>query len=93
MGFSDIPIWNLICKAGTYTWVLVFMLVHLLLHRKYKVLIPLGYVIGIFLTVVLSPVIMYRYVALIIFSAPLWVALLWCVNSQDKLGTSLKEDL
>lgn len=92
IGFSDIPLWNLICKAGTYTWLVIFMLVYLLLHRKYKALVPLGYVIGILLTVVLSPVIMYRYVAPVIFSAPLWITLLWLANKPDGLGTNLKED-
>lgn len=77
MTFSEIPVWSLLCKAGTYTWLIMYAFVYFIVYRRWQALIPLGYVLGLFLTVFLSPVILYRYVAPLVFSSPLIVALLF----------------
>lgn len=88
MGFSEIPVWSLLCKAGTYVWLIIYILAYSIIYRRWLTLIPLGYILGLLLTVFLSPVILYRYVAPIIFSGPLIVALLFFpIQMDDKNRT------
>ncbi|MEE0956029.1 MAG: DUF6020 family protein [Eubacterium sp.] len=76
--FTKIPVWGCLNTCGLYFCMVLFSIVYLIRHKKYTAMIPMGMVIGITVTVFLGPVILYRYYAPVIFSAPLWVSsLLW----------------
>lgn len=75
MCFSDVPIIGILSKAGIYFW----MFLYLFCYAIYKnwggdLFAVIGFGAGIFITVLLSPVIMYRYCAPMIFAAPLYAA-------------------
>lgn len=86
MAFSDIPVLSVLCKAGTYTWLLLYAACYAVYRRWYGALVILSFPVGIWISVFLSPVIMYRYVAPIIFSAPLIVAVLFLKWNQPVLA-------
>ena len=69
--FSLIPVFGIICKVSLYFWIIVFMLLFSIFRKSGSALFVLAPVLGYTLTVVLSPVIMYRYYAPIIFSMPI----------------------
>lgn len=75
--FTKIPVWGCLNTCGIYFCTVLFSIVYLLHHKKYKMMIPMGMVIGVTLTVLLSPVILYRYYAPVIFSAPVWVSFMF----------------
>lgn len=82
MAFSDIPVLSALCKAGTYTWLLLYAACYAVYRRWKDALVILSFPIGIWITVFLSPAIMYRLVAPIIFSAPLIAAVLFLKRNQ-----------
>lgn len=84
MAFSEIPILSWLCKAGTYTWILMYTCIYSFIRKRKHILLPLGYLLALFLTVFLSPVIMYRYVAPFVFSGPLIVALLFVSKEKSE---------
>ena len=77
MIFDDIPVFGNLCRIGTYTWILAFALFYEVYKKWNTFLMTLGLELGLWLTVFLSPVIMYRYCAPIIFSTPLYILLLF----------------
>lgn len=73
MHFSNIPILSVFCKMGIYFWMIIYMFFYALFRRKKFALLPLGLVTGLSVTILLSPVMYYRYYAPVIFSSPLWI--------------------
>ena len=84
MAFSKVPVLGTFCRIGTYTWVLIYLFFYSLYRRWKKPFGVIGLEIGICITVFLSPVIMYRYCAPIIFTAPLFVAILFLPWESEK---------
>lgn len=74
MEFSNVPVLGVLSKAGIYFWMMLYLFFYALYRRWREPFLILGLGIGIFVTVFLSPVIMYRYCAPMIFAAPLFVA-------------------
>lgn len=75
MVFSAIPIVGIFSKSGVYFWLLLYLLLYAVYKKWRRRFAVIGMGIGIFLTVLLCPVMMYRYCAPVIFSSPLFVAL------------------
>ena len=86
MCFTKIPILDSLCQIGTYTCFLIFEFLYAIYKRNKSILIILGLEIGLWLTVFLSPVIMYRYCAPFVFSAPLYGSLL-LITTREKHRT------
>lgn len=74
MEFSNVPVLGVLSKAGIYFWMTLYLFFYALYRRWREPFLILGLGIGIFVTVFLSPVIMYRYCAPMIFAAPLFAA-------------------
>lgn len=74
MIFSKIPVFGMFCKVGIYIWMLIYLFFYSLYRRWRGPFIMIGLGIGILLTIMLSPVILYRYCAPVIFSAPIFLA-------------------
>lgn len=74
MEFSNIPVLGVLSKAGIYFWMTLYLFFYAVYRRWREPFLILGLGVGIFITVLLSPVIMYRYCAPMIFAAPLFAA-------------------
>lgn len=74
MAFSNVPVLGVLSKAGTYLWMTLYLLFYALYRRWREPFLIIGLGMGIFITVLLSPVILYRYCAPMIFAAPLFLA-------------------
>lgn len=74
MAFSSIPVLGMLSKAGIYFWMVLYLFFYAI-YRKWRApFAVIGLGAGLLLTVFLSPVMMYRYCAPVIFSAPLFAA-------------------
>ena len=81
MFFSKIPIFSTLCQAGFYSCLLAFLGVYaVFVNRNKKMVLILSAEFGMWLTVLLSPVIMYRYCAPFIFTAPLYVSAMFLLK-------------
>ncbi len=73
MGFSNIPIFSLFCKMGIYFWMVIYLFFYAIYRKRNYAFMPLGLAIGLTITIILSPVMYYRYYAPIIFSTPILI--------------------
>lgn len=77
----QIPIFATFCSMGAYMLLLLFVIGYLITKRHYNFLMPLSLVFGLYLTLLLSPVAIFRYGYPIVMLAPLLIALLFaCVS-------------
>lgn len=75
MAFSKIPILGMLSNVGTYFWGLLYLFFYAIYRRWRQPFIIIGIGLGIYATILLSPVILYRYCAPMIFTAPLFTTL------------------
>ena len=69
--FSSIPLYSSILRVSTYFWILLWLTINCVIKHD-QINLPLHIIIwGYMLTILLSPVILYRYCAPIIFVFPL----------------------
>ena len=92
MIFSSIPILGILSEVGIYFWLLLYLFSYALYRRWREPFVIIGICMGVCLTVFLSPVILYRYCAPVIFTAPLFIAVLFTPweykDSSKKLSES-----
>ena len=75
--WQKIPVISSICSMGNYFVFGLFLIVLILYRKKYKYLIPISIYVGIYITLFLSPVALYRYVYSIVISIPLLTLILY----------------
>lgn len=75
--WQKIPVISSICSMGNYFVFVLFLIVLILYRKKYKYLIPISIYVGIYITLFLSPVALYRYVYSIVISIPLLTLILY----------------
>ena len=68
--FSGIPVFGLLCRVSFYFWIVVYLVLFGLFHRSRGLLFVLGTCMTFTLTILLSPVIVYRYYAPVVFCMP-----------------------
>lgn len=76
MYFNVIPLFSTFCKAGIYFNLYLSILIYSIYRKNKNAITVLGFGLGLFATVILGPVLLYRYVAPIIFSTPIWILLI-----------------
>lgn len=75
-GHQRIPVLSLLFAPGTYCWILFFALLALVYYRRIRLALPLGMLYGVWLTLLLGPCVIVRYVYPITASAPLLMGML-----------------
>lgn len=75
--FQQIPVLSNIMQMGTYFMFLLFVLAVLLYEKRYQLLVSMSFVIGLYLTLLLSPVAIFRYFYPIMMTIPLFLMLLF----------------
>ena len=78
---------RLLLEPGTYFVVLVITVAVCLIKKIRRMLLPLSLMVGLYITLLLAPVVLFRYVFPIILSAPLFLVVLF---TEKKLG---KDDI
>lgn len=81
--FSTVPILASLFRASTYFWLILFIVIYYIYQRNI-----LGILIGVLfisflITIILSPVILYRYCAPIIFVVPLLLIPVFTKQSEQ----------
>lgn len=59
--YLRIPVLRYLVAPGTYLWCYLLLTAWLLLHKRYKELIPMAFVLGYYLTLFLGPTVQLRY--------------------------------
>ena len=83
MLFNEIPIFSAFCKSGTYFILYLFVIGYSIYKKDKSMILMLIFVGGLITTVFLGPVVLYRYMAPIIFSSPIWTTAI-LIKKQHK---------
>lgn len=75
MPYARLPLLAQICKSGLYVWALLLLLAHVICERKMQLVVPLTLCFGLLVTLIFGPVVLFRYMSPLIFSAPIWLCL------------------
>ena len=73
---ENIPIYSMLYSPGGIFWGIAFVFAYVLYRRKYHLVIPYLMVILVWLTVLLGPTYLPRYVLIFWFGLPLFVAMM-----------------
>lgn len=73
---EKIPIWSMLYSPGGIFWGIAFVYAYVLYRRKYHLMIPYLMVLLVWLTVLLGPTYLPRYVLIFWFGMPLFAAML-----------------
>lgn len=84
-GHQRIPIVSLLFAPGTYCWLMLIVLLALLYFRRLRLMLPLAFPFGVWLTLLLGPCVIVRYAYPILAGAPLFVGLLFNGTAQARL--------
>lgn len=80
---EKIPILSMVYSPGCLFWCFAFILSYVLYRRKYHILLPYILVLLIWMTVILGPTYLPRYVLIFWFGLPLFAAL---TLEEEKFG-------
>lgn len=69
--WNKLPIVSTIFSGGTYFFIFIFVVTYTIYNKKYMYLVPLSLVLGLYLTILLAPVTLYRYLYPIILCTPI----------------------
>ncbi len=83
-GYQDIPLFKYLMMPGFYLWFYLIFAGYLLWKKKYRLLLPLSFVLGYYITLLLGPTVQLRYLYPVMVLLP--YALLFSVgdNVSDK---------
>lgn len=89
--FDDVPVVGVACRASTYFWILLYLVAVGIISKKKEYFVSLGLMLGYTFTILIGPVVMYRYYAPIIFSMPILIAYMAddmrrCLKQQHNKG-------
>lgn len=87
MFFSVVPILSTLCRASSYFWCVFFLTIYGIYRKNRSLIFILGLPIGLTLTVLLAPLVCYRYLAPVIFSMPIIIGAV-VINNKEPLLVS-----
>lgn len=73
---EKIPIYSMLYSPGGIFWCIAFVFAYMLYRRKYHIVIPYMMVLTVWLTVLLGPTYLPRYVLIFWYGLPLFAAML-----------------
>jgi hypothetical protein len=75
-----IPVFSLFTRLSIYSWILLVYLGFCILYKKYKFILPFIFISCLILTILVAPLVCLRYFWSIIFSMPIFIAV---ISSKD----------
>jgi len=79
--FQAIPVFSMLFSPGFAFWVCILLVGILVYNKKYIGLVPLALCIGLWLTLLLSPVVLFRYMYPVIIAIPYMLA-----KTKEEIG-------
>lgn len=82
--WKKIPVISTLFTAGTYFIIFIFLIGFIILRRKFKLFIPLSIIIGLYSTLFLSPVALFRYCFPIVILLPIFIGLILNLKEHNE---------
>ncbi len=71
--YMKIPVVRFLVAPGIYLWCYILMAIWLMLHKKYKDLLPFTWILGYFGTLILGPTVQMRYLYSLMVALPFFL--------------------
>lgn len=81
--FSKIPVIGTISSMGTASFIIIFSIFMILYNKKYRYLTIIGEILGLYLTLLLAPVALYRYMYGIMLIIPIIISLPFASKNKE----------
>ena len=81
--WKRIPVISTIFTTGTYFIIFIFLFLLTILRRNFKYMLPISIILGLYATLFLSPVALFRYCFPIIMVSPLMINLILYQKKND----------
>ena len=78
-----VDIIKVVLGPGTYFVLTAFAIALAVVKKNKKIVLPIGLIVGLYITLLLSPVVLFRYVFPIVLCAPLLLALIFQGDNQS----------
>ncbi len=85
-GYLYTPVLNILMIPGIYLWIYLFLAVSLLVRKKYLLILPVTFMAGYYLTLVLGPTVQLRYIYPAMVAAPFLLLFLKEECGRDQSG-------
>lgn len=72
--YQRFPVISMLFSSGFTTWLLLLFIVMCIYHKQFKYLVPASFAFGLLLTLLLGPVVLFRYVYPLYLTVPLFAA-------------------
>ncbi len=82
-GYLNIPLLRSLVAPGMYVWCYLLMAAWLYIHKRYKQLLPMGFVLGYYLTLFLGPTVQMRYLYPLMIALPFWMVYLFTQKKEE----------
>lgn len=86
---QNIPIYNIVFSPGIMFFMLLFCILYVIYKKEYKDLIPMGLLFGLWLTLLLSPAVLFRYAYPICVCMPFVITI--ALNFGNKKSSDISE--
>ena len=86
--YQKIPVISMLFSSGFMIWIVFLYIAWCLYQRKYRYLVPAGFLVALWLTLLLGPVVLYRYVYPIVMSVPLLISFVLTEESASQERTN-----
>lgn len=89
--YQKVPVVSMLFSSGFYSWTVICYIAWCLYKKRYRYLYAASSVLGLWLTLILGPVVLYRYVFPIALTLPVFFAeAITAGNKDDNTGTTTK---
>lgn len=78
----QIPVLKYLLVPGTYLWLYLILAAWLLIHKKYRQLLPFTLILGYYATLILGPTVQMRYIYPVMTILPYLT--IWLLSSVNK---------
>lgn len=84
--WKKIPVLSTLTTPGIYLLVFIFLIGLIIVRRRFKYIVPLSMIIGLYVTILLGPVAIFRYSFPIIICWPILIAQILQLKGQKNLS-------
>ncbi|MDD6931933.1 MAG: DUF6020 family protein [Eubacteriales bacterium] len=81
--YQKIPLVSVLFSAGAISWAMFLFIGYCIYSKRYKLLVPISLVFGVWLIQMVGPVVLYRYIYPLVVSAPIFIGMLFARTEAD----------
>lgn len=81
--YQKIPVISMLLSSGFAVWIMLLTIVYYIYKKSYHFLYPVAFLFFLWLTLLLGPVVLYRYVYPIVVCLPIVLGLISTINKQN----------